>query len=409
MRILGLNVRAQLTRYAKNTSEGVAANITTQALIYAAGAAPAVLPAFFSTENIFSVVLAASVLTGIQFILQYPTIGDIRPQDSLGEEISRLRELIQMLVSARIVVRTDGGTQSLPRLPLPRYSLILIGSALTIPFTATVSNMIDIAFIIVVVGAVSSNLGDAIGMAAYQRAVETYDSEDVSTSTEISTDGLDFEFDDEEVTSNQEEILGKLSDIHEWLDELFWESEDRPFVVTSGRTEHADAFAERVSAYVTDATYEQFQSSKHEIIEEIGEVEGETSHLRSELNELSDEIRDRLKKIENGQATERQVEELLDEVTDMDDRIDSIETSLSTQSLDLSEFDPDEVREAFRVEHWSIVPGIGDSKEERLRGELSSIEDLQQASLGELEQIDGVGPVLAYRLKRLAEFAVKGK
>lgn len=409
MRRLGLNPRAQLIRYVKNTSEGVAANIITQVLIYTAGAAPTVLPAFFSTQNIFSVVLTASVLTGIQFTLQYPTIGDITPEDPLREEISRLRELIQMLVSTKIVVRADGGTQSLPRLPLPRYSLILFGSALTIPFTATLSSIIDVLFVVVVVGAVSSNLGDAIGMAAYQRAVERYDREDNLISNEISKDKIDVEFDNDEVTSNQEEILGTLGDIREWLDELFRESEERPFIVTSSRTEQADAFAERVSSYVTDTTYEQFQTLKNEIIGEISEVEHETSQLRSDFSELSEEIRYRLEEIENRQATVNQVEELSDEVTNITDRIDSIETALSSQSLDLDEFDQSEVRDAFRAGRWSIVPGIGDNKEETLHEELPSVEYLQQASLGELEQIDGVGPVLAYRLKRLAEFAAEGR
>ncbi|RKD87669.1 helix-hairpin-helix domain-containing protein [Halopiger aswanensis] len=408
MRVIGLDVRAQLARYGKNTSEGVAANLITQVLIYTAGAAPAVLPAFFNPENIFSVLLVAAVLTGVQFTLQYPAIGDIRPEDSLREEISRLRELIQLLVSARVVVRTDGGTRSLPRLSLPRYSGIFLGSALTIPLATLSANIVDTLFLIVVVGAISSNLGDAIGMAAYQKAMERYDREDASASTDFSPNDLEFEVDDEEVTSNQERILNRLGDIRDQLENLFDESREGPFVVAPGRMESTEAFAEKVSSYVSDTTYEQFQGTRDEILSEVDEMMNETSRLRSNFHEFADEFESRLSEIEETKATERQVEQLLDEVGDMNERVASIETSLSSQGLDLDEFDQQEVRNAFREGRWSIVPGIGDNKEKTLREELPSIEYLEQTSLGELEQIDGVGPVLAYRLKRLEEFANEG-
>jgi len=403
------NLRSQIHRYGKNTSEGVAANLITQVLIHAAGAAPAVLPAFFSSQNIFSVLLAAAVLTGIQFVLQYPTIGDISPEDSLREEISRLREIIHILVSARIVVRTDGGTRTLPRLLLPRYSLILFGNALTIPLTAAYPNLIDKLFILVVVGAVSSNVGDAIGMAAYQKASERHESEDSVASPEISSEDLEFEFDDDEVTSNQEAILGRLGDIRDRLEDLFEGSDGGRFIVTPERIESSDAFAERVSTYVSDTTYQQFQTTREEISSEVDEMRNETSRLRSEFRELADEIEIRLSEIEETKATERQVERLLDEVSDMNERVDSIETSLSSQRLDLDEFDQEEVWNAFREGRWSIVPGIGSNKEDTIQEEIPSIEYLQQKSLGELEQIDGVGPVLAYRLKRLEEFALEGE
>lgn len=382
----------KLERFLTNTAEGVVANLIAQGLVVLAGTSSEVLPKFFNPTNIFLVILSAGILTLIQFIMQFPRIGDVAPQHSLREEIARLRQLIEVMLSTRLVLRTDGGaqssdSQSSPRIHSIRYAVILIGSAFLLPIASLLTGPLEIGLAIVIAGALSGNVGDGIGILAYRQAVERHGR---ATETPDAPTPDDIQFDDSEITSNQSEVLERLNDLRGTLEEILEELEDQFPVITYAEVAERANLAQDISNRVADAVLEEIQESTRVTYSDFAE---DFNALRSQMDYWQESVADR-----------EQVDDVRDELNLVQERLDAIESSVGPSEIDFSKFEERDARSDFEQGNWRVVPGIGSNLESRLQERIRNIQDLQEASLGELEEIKGVGPMLAYRLKRLGEY-----